>query len=117
MIYIDPPYPNTMNNYFSFYGAFDEMLDIKHNNIIDFTKKDIFLNNLKKIFSIAISKTNYIALSVNNHSKPHYIDVIESVKSYIKNFQIFEKSHLYKVTGKERKKQTNEILIVFDLNN
>ncbi|MCI7076746.1 DNA adenine methylase [Campylobacter sp.] len=117
LIYIDPPYPNTMNNYFSFYGAFDEMLDIKHNNIIDFTKKDVFLNNLKKIFSIAISKTNYIALSVNNHSKPHYVDVIKIVKSYIKNFQIFEKSHLYKVTGKERKKQTSEILIVFDLNN
>lgn len=117
LIYIDPPYPNTMNNYFSFYGAFDEMLNIKQHNFIDFTKKDNFLNNLKNIFSRALTKANYIALSISNSSKPHYLDIIENVKQYVKSFEIFEKPHLYKVTGKERKKKTSEILLIFTLNN
>lgn len=31
VVYMDPPYPSTMNNYDAFYGAYDEMFEKKSN--------------------------------------------------------------------------------------
>ena len=42
VVYMDPPYPSTMNNYDSFYGMFDEMFDKKMEHV-DFTKRAEFL--------------------------------------------------------------------------
>ncbi|EAJ7110140.1 DNA methyltransferase [Campylobacter upsaliensis] len=115
LIYIDPPYPSTMNNYFNFYGAFDKIFNKEISFHTDFTNKNEFLNNLRAIFEKAKHKTNFIAISLNNKSKPNHSDIIQAVCDLIKKYEIFQKPHMYKVTGKENKKQTDEILLIFKL--
>lgn len=115
LIYIDPPYPSTMNNYFGFYGSYDKMLNKEAKKYTDFTNKHTFLKNLRAIFEKAIGKTDYIAISLNNKSKPNHSEIINGVSDFINNFSICQKPHIYKVTGKENKKQTNEIILIFEL--
>ena len=115
LIYIDPPYPSTMNNYFSFYGSYDKMFDKEAKQYTDFTNKNTFLQNLRAIFKKAIGKTGYIAISLNNKSKPNHSAIINGVSDLINSFAIYQKPHIYKVTGKENKKQNDEILLIFEL--
>lgn len=115
LIYIDPPYPSTMNNYFNFYGSYDKMFNKKTKQYTDFTNKNTFLQNLKLIFEKAIGKTNYIIISLNNKSKPNPNEIIDNVSDLTLDFFIYQKPHIYRVTGKENKKQTHEIVLVFEL--
>lgn len=115
LIYIDPPYPSTMNNYHKFYGEFDIMLKKNIEKYTDFTNKDMFLSNLKLIFQLAKNKTKCIVISINNNSKPNCDDVIEQVKGLVAETSILNTTHLYKVTGKENKNKTSEILLIFKL--
>ncbi|HEF7701306.1 DNA methyltransferase [Campylobacter jejuni] len=115
LIYIDPPYPSTMNNYFNFYGPYDKIFKEETKQCTDFTNKNTFLQNLKLIFEKAIGKTTYIAMSLNNQSKPNPNEIITSVSNLTLNFFIYQKPHIYKVTGKENKKQNYEIVLIFKL--
>ncbi|MCR6594684.1 DNA adenine methylase [Campylobacter insulaenigrae] len=115
LVYIDPPYPSTMNNYFSFYGSFDKMLNKETMYYTDFTNKNMFLKNLKIIFEKLKSKTKFIAVSLNSNSNPGYKEIIDTVSTLTKNYYLQEKQHIYKVTGKENKRQTYEILLIFEL--
>ena len=45
VVYMDPPYPSTMNNYDAFYGLYDKMFDKKKEHV-DYTKKVSFLENI-----------------------------------------------------------------------
>ena len=115
LIYIVPPYPSTMNNYFSFYGSYDKMFDKETKQYTDFTNKNTFLQNLRAIFKKAIGKTGYIAISLNNKSKPNHNEIIDGVSDLTNSFSICQKPHIYKVTGKENKKQTDEVVLIFEL--
>ena len=112
LVYIDPPYPSTMNNYESFYGYFDVINGKKMDTYIDLTKKDTFLNNLSLIIDELHSKTKYIMISLNNKSKPSCEEICQMLKMYSSDIQIFKKEHTYKVTGKENKNTNFEILIL-----
>lgn len=114
LIYIDPPYPSTMNNYKDFYGGFDNIFD-KEIEYTDFTDRTKFTDNIKKIIEVAKSKTNYIAVSLNNNSKPSHNEIIENVKDIVNNIWIYKREHVYQVTGKENKNVNYEILIVIKL--
>lgn len=114
LIYIDPPYPSTMNKYKEFYGAFDIMFD-KEIEFIDFTNKQDFINNIKIIIKLAKNKTKYIALSLNNKSNPSYKEIINGVNEFVKKIDIYKKNHVYKVTGKDNKKINYEILLVMEV--
>jgi len=113
IIYIDPPYIGTMNNYFSFYGLIDEYIQSKkikpfNNNFIDKSKSLLLFDNL---FS-KLTNFKYWILSYNNNSFPKKEELIDIISKYSDKIQVIEKTHNYKVTGKENKKKNTEYLFI-----
>ena len=113
IIYLDPPYTGTMNNYFGFYGIIDEYIKSKKlkpfkNNFID-RKSSLLLFN--KLFS-SLSNYKYWILSYNNNSYPSKDELTEIIKKYAKNIKIIEKKHNYKITGKDSKNKNKEYLFI-----
>lgn len=113
VIYMDPPYPNTMNKYDSFYGAYDMIFNKKINHI-DLTNRFTFLENISKIIEKAINKTNYIVLSINSNSVPGIEDVTQLFSKY-GEVNVLKKKHNYQVSGKNNKNNNSEILIVLNV--
>lgn len=115
LIYLDPPYTGTMNNYFGFYGAVDEMLKGKNlqpfdNNFVD--KKNA-INLFDKLFQ-KLKKYKYWMLSYNNSSYPTKEQLINLLSKYSGNIKILEYEHPYKVTGKEKKNKNIEYLFIIE---
>ena len=113
IIYIDPPYTGTMNNYFGFYGLLDDYFYSK--------KKTSFGNNfIEKSKSIELFDTlfsklgnfKYWFLSYNNSSYPSKEQLVELISKYSKNIQIIEKKHNYKITGSTKKNMNTEYLFI-----
>lgn len=112
-VYIDPPYPSTMNNYDAFYGMFDEMFDKKKQHT-DFTQRAVFLENMDKMISRLSGKTRYVILSQNTRVQPEP-DEIEAMLSRYGIVQRKEKKHNYQVTGKENKNGNKELLFILKM--
>lgn len=110
VVYMDPPYPSTMNNYDAFYGMFDEMFS-KKNKHLDFTNKNTFLNNLEKLIKILEGKTKYIVLSQNTRVQPNPEEIAKMLLQY-GEVEIKEKNHNYQVTGKVNKNSSKELLFI-----
>ena len=115
IIYLDPPYTGTMNNYFGFYGMLDDYIERKKtapftNNFID-RKKSIDL--FDKLFS-QLNNFKYWFLSYNNSSYPTKEMLLELLEKYSDNIKIIEKPHIYKITGKENKKSNIEYLFIVE---
>lgn len=113
VVYLDPPYTGTMNNYFSFYGVIDEFILQKklnpfENNFID-KKKSLVL--FDKLFS-NLGNFKYWILSYNNNSYPKKDDLINIISKYSDDIKIIEKKHSYKLSGKEQKNKTTEYLFI-----
>ncbi len=113
VVYMDPPYPSTMNNYDMFYGLFDEMFDKKKKHI-DYTKKASFLHNMDKLIKKLVGKTRYIVLSQNTRVQPEPSAIEAMLKKYGK-VTIKEKKHNYQVTGKENKNASKELLFILEM--
>lgn len=113
IIYIDPPYPATMNKYNDFYGLYDSIFK-KEINYINFSENNKFLENLEKLIIKCLPKTKYIVISENNKTKPS-INEISSMLSRYGKVEIKEKKHQYKVTNKENKNETIEVLIILQV--
>ncbi|MGY4105298.1 DNA adenine methylase [Ignavigranum ruoffiae] len=114
IIYVDPPYPGTMNNYEGFYGKFDRIFN-KNIDYLDWTKKNSFMKMLNLLLSEAKNKTRYLILSINSNTVPSYLEVIKIFESY-GNVLVYEKKHNYQVSGKINKNDNYEILIVLEYN-
>ncbi|QSE77344.1 DNA adenine methylase [Lactococcus taiwanensis] len=108
VIYLDPPYPSTMNKYDDFYGAFDKVFGHSKNHI-NLTDKAVFLENLEQVIEVAVLKTKYIVLSLNSRSKPG-IDEICEVFSKYGEVTVLKHKHNYQVSGKENKNDNFELL-------
>jgi len=113
IIYLDPPYTGTMNNYFGFYGFIDEYIKSKkikpfNNNFID-KSKSLFL--FDKLFS-NLSNYKYWILSYNNNSYPSKKELIKIISKYSSDIKIIEKKHNYKITGKDKKNTNTEYLFI-----
>lgn len=110
IIYMDPPYPATMNKYGDFYGLYDRAVnhEIKY---VNFSENNMFLNNLEKLIEKCIEKTKYIVISESNKTKPTVKELSNMLSNYGK-VKTFSKEHQYKVTGSENKNKTIEMLIV-----
>ena len=118
IIYLDPPYTGTMNNYFGFYGMLDEYIDGKKiepfvNNFID---KKISIDLFDKLFS-KLGNFKYWYLSYNNSSYPTKEILVELLGKYSDNIKIIERPHIYKITGKENKKSNIEYLFIVENKN
>jgi len=113
VVYMDPPYPSTMNNYDAFYGIFDEMFDQKKDHM-DFTQRSIFLDNMDKLVGQLIGKTKYVLLSQNTRVQPGPDDMEAMLSKYGK-VEVKEKKHNYQVTGKENKNGSKELLFILKM--
>ncbi len=110
IIYMDPPYPKTMNKYGDFYGIYDKIFG-KEIDYINLSKNEMFLNNLIDLTKLCLNKTRYIVISLNNKTNPS----VEELNSVMKNFgqtKVIQKSHQYKLTNKENKNTTIEQLLI-----
>lgn len=117
IIYLDPPYTGTMNNYFSFYGVIDEYIESKKlkpfkNNFIDKEKSLLLFD---KLFS-SLSNFKYWILSYNNNSYPSKKELVEIISKYSKNIKIIERKHNYKITGSSKKNNNTEYLFIITNN-
>lgn len=112
IIYMDPPYPSTMNRYIDFYGPFDRLVKKSTKIKLDLTNKNTFLANFKRIIKACIGKTKYIAISLNNKCYPNVEILIESIKSFVINYELKTHKHVYKVTNKENKHTNYEVLLI-----
>lgn len=113
VVYMDPPYPSTMNNYDAFYGLYDRMFD-KNKEHVDYTQKNSFLENMERLVKALTGKTKYIVLSQNTRVKPEPNE-IEKMLSQFGTVTVKEKAHNYQVTGKENKKASKELLFILEV--
>lgn len=114
VIYMDPPYPKTMNKYGSFYGLFDKILK-KEIKYVDFSENNQFLHNFVELVKACIDRTDSIVISLNNKTNPSILEIRNALKEFGK-IQIIEKEHQYKVTNKENKNTTIEQLLILRIN-
>src|SRR5699024_8307189 len=115
LVYLDPPYPGTMNKYDEFYGAFDDIFE-NHINYTNITEKESFLNYFEELVQVAKFKSKYLAISLNSNSSPN----IEELKLILERFGkviIYEKNHNYQVSGKATKNMNKEILALLKFQN
>ncbi len=113
IVYMDPPYPSTMNKYGEFYGLYDKAVNHEI-QYVNFSENNMFLANLEKLVKKCIGKTKYIVISENNKTKP----TVEELSNILSNYgtvKVFSKEHQYKVTGSINKNQTVEMLIVLKI--
>lgn len=115
LIYLDPPYTGTMNNYFGFYGAVDEMLKGKILQPYDnnFVNKKTAIDLFDQLFQ-KLGKYKYWMLSYNNSSYPTKEQLIDILSKYSNNIKVLEYEHSYKVTGKENKNKNIEYLFIIE---
>lgn len=113
MVYIDPPYPSTMNNYDAFYGLFDEMFSKKKEHM-DFTKKQTFLAHLEELVKELKGKTGYILLSQNSRVRPVPDEMEQMLAKYGEVIRK-ERPYNYQVTGKINKTGSKELLFIVKL--
>jgi len=114
IVYLDPPYPSTMNNYDSFYGIFDEIFDKRQEKHLDLTNKKTFLMNIEKVIKAFSGKTKYIILSQNTKTKPGLEEMTEMLSKYGK-VKIKEKKHNYQLTGKGNKASSRELIYIVEM--
>ncbi len=115
VIYLDPPYPGTMNDYYGFYGIFDEYIDSKKYSSFgnNFMNREESIILLEKLFSNLGNYQHWI-LSYNNSSFPSKEVIMKMLSKFSKKVTLAEKDHLYKVTGKEKKKINKEYLFIVE---
>lgn len=107
LLYLDPPYPSTMNNYDSYYGKFDEMFNQKKPHL-NLTNKSTFVDNMRKILNKA-KGYKYILISYNNK----VVKTIPELEDMFKEFgsvEIYEHKHNYQLTSKKTKNSNIEKL-------
>lgn len=113
LIYIDPPYPGTMNDYHGFYSTIDNYIfsKVAVEAKETFTDKNTSLSLFKKLFSY-LSNFKCFILSYNNSSFPSVDDLKNILLKYSKDLKIIEINHSYQITGKDKKRSNREILFV-----
>lgn len=115
VIYLDPPYAGTMNDYRGFYGLLDSYIDRKErppfeNSFMDKKNiKDLF----HELFS-RLSKYRYWMLSYNSRSTPPKDEMLELLGRFADDITIHEMPYAYRVTGKEKKHKDIEYLFIID---
>lgn len=112
-VYIDPPYAGTMNDYFGFYGFFDNYIagELHEPFTNNFVHKQTVLYLFEQLFA-KLTKYRYWLLSYNNNSYPDK-DTLETLMGrYAKTVRIIERPHDYKITGKDKKKKNIEYLFI-----
>ena len=113
IIYIDPPYPGTMNNYYGFYGFLDEYIKGEKLEPFrnDFRDKQYVISQFEKLFS-KMSDFKYWYISYNNSSYPNKEMMLDILSKYTKRVDVVEKKHNYQISGKIYKNNNKEYLFM-----
>ena len=115
IIYLDPPYTGTMNNYFGFYGLVDDFHNIRSNKTICkqlCTDKNSAIDLFDKLFS-KLNNFKYWYLSYNNSSFPSKEELtVQLLGKYSNKVEVIERKHNYQITGKNKKEQNKEFLFI-----
>ncbi len=113
IIYLDPPYTGTMNNYFGFYGLVDNFITSSITKPFDnnFVNKKSAIELFDKLFS-KLNNYKYWFLSYNNSSYPSKNELLYLLNKYSKNVEVIERDHNYQITGKVKKKTNKEYLFM-----
>lgn len=113
IIYLDPPYTGTMNNYFGFYGLVDNFISSKKTKPFEnnFINKKLAGEIFDNLFS-RLSNFKYWYLSYNNNSYQTKDELLCILSKYSDNIKVVERKHVYKITGKEKKELNKEYLFI-----
>ena len=111
VIYMDPPYAGTMNDYHGFYGVLDSYINEEKSRPFDnnFQSKDTISEMFEKLFG-KLKKYRYWMLSYNSKAKPAKDELLSIIYKFAKSVEVFEMPYAYKVTGKEKKQKDIEYL-------
>ena len=113
VIYLDPPYAGTMNDYYGFYGLLDSYIQGKaippFEN--DFISKETILDQFEKLFS-QLTRYKYWMLSYNSRSYPKKDTLFELLGQFSSEVVLHEMPYAYRVTGKEKKQKDIEYLFI-----
>lgn len=113
VIYMDPPYTGTMNDYCGFYGLLDSY--ITSNMVVPFENNFIDHKTIIEQFDRLFGNLNnykYWMLSYNSRSKPSKDELLDLLHKHSNDVTIYEKPYAYRVTGKEKKQKDVEYLFV-----
>ena len=113
IIYLDPPYTGTMNNYFGFYGLVDDFITSEVTK--PFENNFVNKNSATELFDKLFSKLNnfkYWYLSYNNSSFPNKNELLYLLGKYSDNVDVIERKHNYQITGKSKKEKNKEFLFI-----
>lgn len=110
IIYVDPPYPGTMNNYEGFYGKFDQMFH-KKIDYQDITESKKFLLYFEQLTELASNYSNYLILSLNSNAQSIFETMI-NIFSFYGEVEIKQRKHNYQISGKEAKNKNVEMLAI-----
>ncbi|MEZ5045707.1 MAG: DNA adenine methylase [Chitinophagaceae bacterium] len=113
IIYLDPPYTGTMNNYFGFYGLIDDFISSTKTKPFEnnFVNKSEAVLLFDKLFS-KLQNFKYWFLSYNNSSYPKKDELLYLLNKYSDNVQVIERKHNYQITGKNKKEENKEFLFI-----
>ncbi|WP_257141028.1 DNA adenine methylase [Lactococcus lactis] len=110
IIYLDPPYPSTMNNYDGFYGKFDKIFG-KKIEYTDITHEKDFLYYFDQLIDLASQYSDYLVVSLNTSGKIIFENLVDKF-SFYGLVEIKEKKHNYQISGKESKNKNKELLAI-----
>lgn len=113
VIYLDPPYAGTMNDYYGFYGLLDSYINGKLRQPFahSFTDKKLIKQQLCDLFA-RLSKYRYWMLSYNSRSTPSKEEMSELLSRFAGDITVYEMPYAYRVTGKEKKNKDTEYLFL-----
>lgn len=113
IIYLDPPYTGTMNNYFGFYGLIDDFISSTKTKPFEnnFVSKSEAVLLFDKLFS-KLKNFKYWFLSYNNSSYPRKEELLFLLNKYSNDVQVIERKHNYQITGKNKKEENKEFLFI-----
>lgn len=116
VIYLDPPYAGSMSDYYSFYYVLDEY--IQGAKVapfqFDFSDKKNVCSLFDNLFS-SLRNFKYLMLSYNSRSYPSLDSILDLLRPYVQDVQVYTMPYAYKVTGKIKKRQDIEYLFVAQL--
>lgn len=117
VIYLDPPYAGTMNDYFGFYGLLDSYIQGSEAQPFanDFIDKKVIMDMFDRLFG-KLEKFRYWMMSYNSRSKPSKEEILQLLTKYASDISVYEMPYAYRLTGKEKKRNDVEYLFVVKKN-
>ena len=113
VIYLDPPYVGTMNDYHGFYGIMDDYIRCEKTPPFpdSFTDRGSSTAFFDRMFG-ALRNCSHMMLSHNNSSYPGKGEMLRMMKRHASGVDVTSRRHNYQVSGSARKSSNMEYLFI-----